>query len=223
MRNKHFYRAVDLVIPETEARMVERMAERGYAPCSMTTRRITFRPVKPEKLKAKIVVSGVGQAGYLKLANRMHQQGWEYVCNDGVSSSIFVCSNQNSPEPELNEGELETAKKRFTTKLIFTILYAVVFLLIFLSNGMGDANTLNFVEIFEAVSLPKRLLFLAMADFLLLEFTAMFGALRNKLVLEGRCMPRRSAFGYIVNIALVVLFVLLLAVCAVTAIVGMIG
>ncbi len=211
MRNKHFIRAFGIPLPETEEDAVERMAMKGYAPCRMTARSITFKPVKPERLRARVVTYDVGAPGYLKLANAMHQQGWEYVCNDGIRTSIFVCSDMNAPDPQADEGSLRCTQREFKPHLIFAISFLAVMLLTFMSNGMPLENKTDIVAIFLSLSMTRKLCFAAMAALSVHELLAVLAIYVNLRILRGQRGKRRTKLMYFLSWAFTAAFLCLMA------------
>lgn len=217
MKNRQYIRAFGIPLLEEEAKVVERMSKEGYAPYKMSARSISFKPIRPENVKAKLIIYDVGSPDFLEFVRRLKQQGWEYVCNDGIRTSIFVCSNLKSPEPEVLEGSIKCAKRDFITHLILTIGYAVLTLLTFLSNGVPIGNSLNFSEIFASLNIARRCCFIAMLVILLSELISLCVRRHNIRMLMGKAKPKKLGFVYYISWLLTIAFVSF----AIAAIIGM--
>lgn len=212
MKHVCFFRVTGIIIPEVEQRFIKKMSGKGFAPYAMTSHTIKFKQVKPENLNALVTFSDFNNVDYLSFAKKMHDNSWEYVCNDGICSAIFVSSKSQAIEVENSEFERKAISKRFKSKLVMVLVYLVAFSLIFLSNGVGEANTLDFVSIIEAISLWKKLFFMAMADYLLLSFANVCFCLRDLLRVRGKIGKRKTCLSYLVSWVLFITFFVLLVI-----------
>lgn len=217
MKNRHYIRAFGIPLLEEEAKVVERMFKEGYAPYKMSARSIAFKPVNHENVKARLIIYDIGSKDFLEFVKELKQQGWEYVCNDGIRTSIFVCSNRESSEPEASEGSIKCAKRDFITHAILTIAYAVLTLFIFLSNGVPIGNSLNFSKIFASLDVGRRCCFIAMFIILLSELIALYVRRHNIRMLMGKAKPRKFGFIYYISWLLSIAF----AGFAIAAIIGL--
>lgn len=217
MKNRHYIRAFGIPLLEEESGVVERMLKEGYAPYKMSARSISFKPVRPESVKAKLMIYDVGSPGFLEFVKELKQQGWEYVCNDGIKTSIFVCSNTKAPEYEASEGSIKCAKKDFIIHAILAVGYVILTLLTFLSNGIPIGNSLNFSQIFASLNVGRRCCFIAMLIILLLEIVSLYVRMHNIRMLMGKAKPRKLGFIYYISWLLAIAF----AGFAVAAIIGL--
>lgn len=217
MKNRHYIRAFGIPLLEEEAKVVERMLRKGYAPYKMSARSISFKPVSPESVKARLIIYDIGSPGFLEFVKELKQQGWEYVCNDGIKTSIFVCSNRSSSEPEMSEGSIKCAKRDFITHAILTIVYAILTLLTFLSNGVPIGNSLNFSKIFASLDVGRRCCFIAMLIILLTELISLYVRRHNIRMLMGKAKPKKLGFIYYISWLLTIAF----AGFAIAAIIGL--
>lgn len=217
MKNRHYIRAFGIPLLEEEAKVVERMLRKGYAPYKMSARSISFKPVSPESVKARLIIYDIGSPGFLEFVKELKQQGWEYVCNDGIKTSIFVCSNRSSSEPEMSEGSIKCAKRDFITHAILTIVYAILTLLTFLSNGVPIGNSLNFSKIFASLDVGRRCCFIAMLIILLTELISLYVRRHNIRMLMGKAKPKKLGFIYYISWPLTIAF----AGFAIAAIIGL--
>ncbi len=218
MKHVYFFRIAGVIIPEVEERFIKKMSVKGFAPYAMTSHIIKFKLVKSENLNALVAFSDFNNADYLNFAKKLHDNSWEYVCNDGVCSAIFVSSKSQPSSFENNDFERKAILKRFKSKLTMALLYLVAFSLIFLSNGVGEANTLNFASIIQALSSWKKIFFTAMADFLLLSFANACFCLRDFLRIDGKIGKRKTCIAYLVLWVLFASFFVLLVIGLISAV-----
>lgn len=216
MKNRHYIRAFGIPLLEEEAKVVERMSKEGYAPYKMSARRISFKSVKPENVRAKLIIYDIGSPGFLEFVKELKKQGWEYVCNDGIKTSIFVCSNSNSSAPKASEGSIKCAKRDFITHVILTVGYFILTLFTFLSNGVPINNSLNFSEIFASLNVGRRCCFIAMLVILLSELISLYVRRHNIRMLMGKAKPQKLGFIYYISWLLAIAF----AGFAIAAIIG---
>lgn len=217
MKNRHYIRAFGIPLLEEEAKVVERMSREGYAPYKMSARSISFKPVSPESVKARLIIYDIGSPGFLEFVKELKQQGWEYVCNDGIKTSIFVCSNRSSSESEMSEGSIKCTKRDFITHAILAIAYAILMLLTFLSNGVPIGNSLNFSKIFASLDIGRRCCFIAMLIILLTELISLYVRRHNIRMLMGKAKPKKLGFIYYISWLLTIAF----AGFAIAAIIGL--
>lgn len=217
MKNRHYIRAFGIPLLEEEAKVVERMSREGYAPYKMSARSISFKPVSPENVEARLIIYDIGSPGFLEFVKELKPQGWEYVCNDGIKTSIFVCSNRSSLETEASEGSIKCAKRDFITHAILTIAYAILTLFTFLSNGVPIGNSLNFSKIFASLDIGRRCCFIAMLIILLTELISLYVRRHNIRMLMGKAKPKKLGFIYYISWLLTIAF----AGFAIAAIIGL--
>lgn len=218
MKHVYFFRIAGVIIPEVEERFIKKMSRKGFAPCTMTSHIIKFKQVKPENLNALVTFCDLNDSDYLNFAREMHDSSWEYVCNDGVCSAIFVSSKSQSLSVENIKIERKAGLKRFKQKILISLLYFAAFLLIFLSNGVGETNTLNIPTIIENLSLWKKLFYVAMADYSTLSFANACFCLRDYFRIAGKIKKRKTCFSYLVSWVLFFAFFVLIVIGLILAV-----
>lgn len=195
--NKRFLRIPSVSLPEIEQAQIESMARSGYAVKDFTARNIYFTPSTPQNLRARVIPSDISGKSYLDFVASMKAQGWDYAANDGVEHSLFITTDTDAAEPNVDISLLEKIyKRRIKSQLFLAVIGTILMLTAFI---------INFTRLggFRGNFRLTQMLFYS--GWLLLDARWAFSAwteFHNLQIARGHAQKRHSKFEYIVHVLL---------------------
>lgn len=194
---KRFLRIPNASLPEIEQARIEAMARSGYAVKEFTARNIYFIPSEPQNLRARIIPSDISGKTYLNFVANMKAQGWDYAANDGVEHSLFITTDANAPEPNVDINLLEKIyKRRIRSQTILALIGVVLMLTAFVVNftRLGGFNgSFRLTQVLFYIGwflLDARWAFAAWTEF------------RNLRIVRGLTQKRHGSLEYVMHILL---------------------
>ncbi len=206
MARKRFFRIKTAGLFDIEERYIEKMAQKGWTPESLSKYMITFKKTDECALRCRLVYYEVADPSYNKFVSETQETGWRYVSNDGVSQTMLITRGGDEvPEISIPEKEAPIIRRHRGVKAFLVVLGAIALAWVILKK-IQDGGLLESNRVF---------IYAAWLLLIVQWVAACVSETRNLNIVNGTAKRRDSSFAYWFHAILLALIIVLLAIAAV--------